>query len=176
MRKKEEKKNYKVTYTEGPHILFNKSLTKNDYVLLCKELNTKFNDYFKCKNDEYQFEPEAITEGGICFVNFPGKTSKMYKSMRHSLYEREYNPLVTFRNNFKWPIIDPNVMDIWDEDYSELIGKGYYGFTFLKAFYGAPVWTLDEINLFQQVMKKYGVKLTHLPRKTDLSSEAGKYM
>lgn len=92
---------------------------------------------------------------------FPGKEDKMYKTMRHHLRTKDYQSIRS------WPSIDKNVMTQWKNNPVILIPSGCYAGTKLKAFNGAPVWTVEEINLFCEIVAKYGIKCTKLPKKGD---------
>lgn len=58
----------------------------------CRALTQRFNDHFQ--STAYSFEPEAITEGGILFANWPDRVDG-YKSI-----------IIRFGGH-KWPRITP---------------------------------------------------------------------
>lgn len=163
-------KDYKVTYTEGPRLGFNQPLTKGDYHSICEELSNRFNKTFSNgEEDSYIFQPEPITEGGIVMVQFPGKKDQMYKSIRHHIRTESFA-------NVDWPFIDEKtVMDSWYKNNTIIIPSKTNASTRLKAFYGAPVWTIDELNIIKSVLIKNGIKVTHMPKKNTLSQDANEY-
>ena len=78
----------------------------------------------------YAMEPEAICEGGVRFTRWPGKTADdgAYKSVR-------------FSGLHKWPLLTDDVSDAT----SILVEDGTRLDFFLKALYGAPPFTVDEL-------------------------------
>ena len=161
------KKDYNVTYTNGPLLYFNKDLSKKDYIEICNKLNHQFEETFQ--NKEYVFQPEPVSEGGLEMVKFPGKKESMYKSLRHPLRTKEHD-----EPEYKSQIITQNVMTEWLNDETIIIHQGLYSDTTLKAFYGAPIWTLEEIKIICNVLSDYGVHSSELPKKEDLSRAASK--
>jgi hypothetical protein len=68
---------------------------------------------------------------------------------------------------YKWPAIEPGVtLKEWENDATIIhdctdrysMKKKEWN-TFLKAFYGAPCWTLQELNAFSAVLKNHGFHL-----------------
>lgn len=161
-------KYFDVTYCSGPKLKFTKDITKEIYIEICEDLSATFAEKF---GGEYIFEPESITEGGIILVQFPGKQNKMYKTMRHHLTSKNYE------RNVRWPWIDKkNVMEDWRDDSGILIPINTLSDTFLKAFHGAPTWTVDEIKLMCEVFTQYQIKCTRLPKKNELRSDSSGFL
>ena len=137
------------TYTSGFTLKPTRDITKNDLYNICYDLNKYF-------STDYSFIPEPITEGGILFLKHPNKynTNRAYKSMRFSSQS----------GRIRWPCIDEdNVMNEW-KDNNDIIFKKYMRNdsntkigTFLKAFCGADVWTLEELKIFNRVFEKHGI-------------------
>ena len=77
----------------------------------------------------YAIEPEAICEGGVRFACWPGKADDdSYKSMRfHGLYG--------------WPLLNGNACDA-----TPLHVEDARLDFFLKAYYGAPPFTVSELE------------------------------
>ena len=166
------------TYTSGYDLTVTRDITCNDISLMCTDLDAKFNDHFG--SHEYRFVPEAITEGGILMWKWPGKKEdgkSMYKTMR-----------ITFRKG--WPWIYHNndcCVEKWlgddtviRRDQTDLhLGPGIPLFprensrpinTFLKAFHGAPSWTVEELQLFEACFAKIGmVRKGRYPKKSSLT-------
>lgn len=132
-----------------------KDMTKKDFIIFIDELNETFGEGWK-------FDLEPITEGGIVVTEWPGKTKDMYKSMRFSRHSMNKD----LRND--WPIVrhtgyreewmksdsvifkqDPR--DSQPRTLDECIG------TNLKAFFGAPAWTKDELRKVEKVFDKFNV-------------------
>ena len=77
----------------------------------------------------YVLEPEGISEGGVVFASWPGKKDRgAYKSVR-------------FHGLRNWPFLQ----DTSDDTPIELDGSRTHLDFFLKAFYGAPPFTVHEL-------------------------------
>jgi hypothetical protein len=168
---------YRVTYTEGPHLKFNRELTKRDYIALCESLSRTFNETFRVTDPvaKYVFHPDSVTEGGFFLFNFPDKRGEMYKCMRHHLYAPTKGGAPPPPS---WPFIEDQetVTHDWTQASDQtLVPQATVAYTTLKAFYGAPVWTLQELNICKMVLARYDVKLTRMPKKQDLSRDRSLY-
>ncbi len=166
------------TYTSGYDLTATQDITCNDIALMCMDLDAKFNDHFH--SDQYRFVPEAITEGGILMWKWPGKKEdgkSMYKTMR-----------IFFRNGWPWIRHDKDCcVEKWLGDGTVIrrdqtnlhLGPGIPLFphqnslpinTFLKAFHGAPSWTVEELQLFEACLAKIGlVRKGRYPKKSSLT-------
>ena len=137
------------TCTSGYEIKSIRDVTTKDICKLCENLQKSFNEYYN--TDQYKFEPEPITEGGIIFKNFPNKTIGMYKTIRIRLGSSN-NP------NNEWPRIENNTLIKWNnESEKKIINNKSEIHTFLKAFYDAPAWTIDELKIFETCFKNIGL-------------------
>ena len=95
-------------------------------------------------DQDFVFEPEGITEGGILFRDWPGKKDREYKSMRLNI-----------------------------ENYPFIVGgqvpQGIYlrfrpgSSTFLKALYGAPTWTVEELRIWTECFAEMGIQCFKTP-------------
>ena len=161
----------RVTYTEGPVLRFKRLLDESMYVMIANELSAAFTLEFgpKFGDNDYRFEPEPITEGGFVMTHFPGKTGEMYKSLRHHLRNPKTMRQIT------WPYVPDNVMDAWELSDREITSAGAMADTTLKAFYGAPLWTIAELRLIQKVFARFGINCTHFPSKKSLSSPGSQW-
>lgn len=145
------------TYTSGYYLILSRDITNKDIASICRDLNTAFNvDGIT----EYAFAPEPISEGGIEMVSWPGKTGDEYKTMR-----------IHFSSCGNWPFIERNnAVEFMDNLETQVIGlkttnmrnKGRLApgnpiSTCLKAFDGAPVWTVEELDIFAKVFEQYGI-------------------
>ena len=129
-------------YTLGTKANF----TNHDLLQLCQFLNRKFND--KYETDEYSFLPERITEGGIIWDQYPKKEG--YKTMR------------IFFNNY--PFVDELYKEetILIHDQCRKIptnSKNTALWTRYKAFQGAPLWTQEELILFNECFEEIGLEI-----------------
>ena len=126
-------KSSRATYKEGPK--YNASpdgFIFEDVVKTCAKLEELMPG---CK-----FAPEAIREGGIEMIDWPGKT-KGYKSIRLGI------------ENWPW-LTDgtPNVSGVKLEQRYKNLPEGQFA-TYLKAFDGAPGWKKDEIDTVRRCME-----------------------
>lgn len=146
----------KQTYTTGLTLKTEKIITKKDIIYMCNLLNSK---------DEYvnlcTFEPECITEGGIVF-KFNDKTNdKWYKTVR----------LCVYAGKGKWYWVNENVMAEWSEN-NDVIFYNNKKFTIvLKSFNGAPLFTLEELKLWEDCFNQIGIiRVGKYPSKKSLIS------
>jgi hypothetical protein len=152
----------------GPRFTLLQSVTTHDMLTIVNMLSAAF-------GPQYTLKLESITEGGIIFTNWPGKSSTVrnsytysptgYKSFRINVLNNGYWGLV---NEEKWKN-DPSKI-IWNvplrltnpvrgiRRLKRLEVKGYF---FLKAYDGAPDWTQAEVDVFVRVFEVYGFKCTH---------------
>ena len=87
----------------------------------------------------YSFSPEKISEGGVEITNWPGKTSeRAFKTFR----------LLSTRN---YPWVDDSTPD--DSIFTMPHGDKRYFNVKLKAFYGAPPFTTDEMMAFRNAFE-----------------------
>lgn len=148
------------TYSSGLTFKTEQSITKNDIITMCNLLNDR---------DEYSsqlctFEPEPITEGGIVF-KFKNN-SEWYKSVRFIKSD-----VIMFSKDYhQWDWINANVMAEWLENYDVVFNKGYKFDTCIYSFHGAPVFTLDELKIWEECFNQIGVKkVGKYPSKKKLS-------
>lgn len=120
------------TYTNGPKFLVTHNVTKGDMVNIINELNEIFKPI--------TFEPEPITEGGLIWKGVWG-----FKTIRLC--------------NGTWPHVYPDWRSTWPHNDEVIFHEGNVHCTTLKAFYGAPKWTMEEIDKFSTIFSKYGLKL-----------------
>lgn len=132
-----EKERIKSTYTNGITFKTTKSITKKDMITLCDLLKVKF------PNDS--FEPEAIIEGGIKYKYEDNR----YKSVRLCAH---YNS-----SRGEWPRINDNVMSEWKNNDDIIFPEENTFSTYLKSFHGAPVFTLDELKIWEKCFNEIGI-------------------
>lgn len=141
------------TYTQGISFKCNNCITKNDIITVCNLLNEQ-NEYLNL----CEFQPEGTSKGGILFIY--KDDNRWYKSVRFSNY-----------TNGKWYWIDKNVMTEWNNNSDIIFEKDTRFDTFLKSFYGAPLFTLEELKIFEYCFKQVGIiKVGRYPSKKSLTS------
>lgn len=116
------------TYCPGPRFSVTEPITTRNIGTIIEVLTSVF-------GEGYEFQPEPISEGGIIMTKWPGKEG--FKTIRFNFGRQ---------TNSKWPWVTDGAFagttTIWDK-----VGlEKYKGGTYLKAFYGAPVWTPEEVQ------------------------------
>lgn len=145
------------TYCSGFSLIAFKNISKQTFVEMLNDLQNEFNEYYN--TNEYSFNPECISEGGIIFNNFNNK--EKYKTMR-LYFESDRG-----RENL-YGYISNNIKDKWITDESVLINECDKLGTYLKSFRGAPKWTNDELKIFQKCFGKVGLFIDDLPHEKEL--------
>ncbi len=144
------------TYVNGYRLKALRDITTHDFVKLCQLLKEQFANHDS--KVDHSFVPERITEGGILFIKYPGKSSGAYKSMRlrATMQEKGYDVVRTV----KWPMIQTDQLAIWsgEAEVKTLYPKGTQIQTFLKAFYEVPAWTRAELRIFEACFNEIGLK------------------
>lgn len=146
------------TYNYGPSLEIQKDLTKNDYIKLCNQLSKELSEH---ANKNLIVKPEAISEGGFLIIDQNNPIH--YKTMRHHI-EKGKSKFVN-----KWPWISEKVMEDWNNNDEIIFYKGNICKTFLKAFHTAPVWTLEELNIFENRLSEFGIICKNIPKKSSLT-------
>lgn len=152
--------------------------TTRDIAQLCDAIGAKTDNTIKVR-------PEPITEGGLEFVDWPGKTERMFKTMRFCVLKGDYGwPRITEDTYEKWknPAIPEEVLFTPGEERTPTSSvlraprhkkrKACIEITFvLKAFHGAPCFTPSEISIVAQCLKNQGfTQHGRLPSKIKLIS------
>ena len=154
---------YRVTYCMGMiRTRFTSDLTKRDFVSLATDLGDAFTAVFNGRtivDNQYLFEPEPISDGGLVIRACPGWSHGMYKSLRLGFIQ--------------WPRVPADVMTTWEGDDTVVIVRGTKSGIGLKAFYRAPLWSQEELMVVKQVLARYGVLMTGMPSKNQLSQWSG---
>jgi hypothetical protein len=172
-----------------------KPITKGDLVSMCKDLNSKH------EATGIKFEPEPITEGGVVY-KFPDNSPHgEYKTIRMKFknpsfkYRKSFIPYdsvmhIVSHNYLKkkdllnmdgstkeggdWPLLPPNVMELWEGNNDIILENGLSIGTYLKAFHGAPVFTESELKIFCECAEKIGLNLdSKIPKDKELISYDG---
>ena len=71
------------TYCPGFEMRMTRDVTFGDIRRMCASLNATY-------AEGHEFEPEAISEGGIQWMMWPGKMPRMYKTMRLHTQNHKY--------------------------------------------------------------------------------------
>jgi len=143
-----------ITYSSSITLKTERIITKDDIITICKLLNNRVEYSNLC-----EFKPEGITEGGIVFNFKDSLHNKWYKTVR----------LCVNRGNSrgKWYWVNENVMSEWYENNDIIFDKNNKFNIFLKSFYGAPLFTLDELKIWEECFNQIGiVKVDNCPCKT----------
>ena len=152
-------------YTEGPYLSFPKGATRS---ATFRQLQDACAAAQAILGDGYLLQPEAITNGGFCFVDWPGKRVDAYKSVRFD-----------FEN---WPWLRDGVVD-GDANYIAEVAASTFGPvwgnqipTLLKAFYGAPVFTTTELQAVMSSLAScyQGCRIVKMPSNRALQRDFNK--
>ena len=126
------------TYSFG-YRLKSGELTTKKLATLCEQLEASF-------GPGYKIRPEPIVEGGIYFTDYPGKEPDHYKSMRFDL--RGY------------PCVSDTALDEWKKGPDRVLCQDVKGMpTKVRAFYGAPLWTLRELETVRDRLRDLGIEV-----------------
>lgn len=147
---------YNYGSSNGAGLFIYKDLTTHDIAKVCKDIS-------KTLGKGYCIIPEPISEGGLLWLNYPGKKAGEYKSMRLGCC-----------NGSNWPIITDwteTGADTWLNQPAEILSsvdvKYLFGkkvqpkklSIFFKAFYGAPVFTVHEISTIQDAFDNVNIPI-----------------
>lgn len=134
--------------------------TTKTIVKICDMLELEYRQMYGLEN--FKFEPEGITEGGIKWVDWPGKTKDMSKTLRLDF---------TFSHKPTWPWINPDTFQKWrdgkDEDLTDVLNEDWR--CFIKAFHYAPAWTPDDLRIWKRVFEANGFKVKKMARNCHLN-------
>jgi hypothetical protein len=143
------------TSAYGFDIHTTRAITRADFIAICEQLCDRLS---ASSGVEVVIRPEPISEGGLFFASYEDIHGP-YKSMRFS--SRDIRP--------SWPWINSEtVMTLWKEDQSIVFPSNAKIGTFLKAFKGAPQWTLEELRIIEDVFIDFGMICKKFPKKSEL--------
>jgi len=138
-------------------------ITTHLIVRVCTQLEKSF-------GEGYSFVPEAITEGGILMLSWPGCTKGQYKSIRFHRYRGTGSwPWLAhasdlIKNRHSWATKDAVI--IWSADTGPYAnGRKSQRLvlqTYLKAMYGAPCWTKAEVRKLADAFESEGFTCTRV--------------
>lgn len=165
------------TYTRGPAYYVTRSVTDKDLVEVCRLLGDAFCQRY---GRRYAFRPEAISEGGIEWLEWPGKQDDQYKSMRLRFHQYPQVDKINGPTELLLHCIPP------ETDHTiEAISKARLRrhcvaqrrmermqrsklASFLKAFGNAPAWTIEELDLFASCFGHVGILVKRVPKASSL--------
>lgn len=110
---------------------------------MCQLLNNRDEYYNLC-----EFQPKLITDGGILFKSKNNLDNKRYNSVRLS---------VKNESKVKWYWINYNCLSAWTGNNDIIFDKNIIFTSFLKSFYGAPLFTIDELEIWEECFNQIGV-------------------
>ena len=146
------------TYTSGLTLKTERIITKDDIITMCKLLNSK-----DAYSNLCEFQPEPISEGGIIF-KFNNLDNKWYKSVRLCVTKDE--------SKGKWYFINDNCLSEWTGNNDIIFDKNNIFTLFLKSFYGAPLFTIEELEIWEECFNQIGiVNVRKYPSKKSLKTK-----
>ena len=149
------------TYTTGLTLKTQRIITKDDIMTMCKLLNNK-DDY----SNLCEFQPEGISEGGILYKFKDNLDNKWYKSVRLCVGCGE--------STGKWYWVNDNYLSEWTGNNDIIFDKNNKFTLFLKSFKGAPVFTLEELKIWEDCFNEIGIiKVGKYPSKKSLTTKLG---
>ena len=141
-----------------------KDIIKNEIDIMCKLLNNRneyknicifepeniieskilLNSIYKCNYDSDEDEEEDnLIEGAIIYKFI--KNKEWYKTIRISIYSGDISELVWKYNNS---------MIEWSDNSDEVVNKNRNMKLFLKVSNGAPVFTEEELKIWEECYNK----------------------
>jgi len=144
-----------ITYIHGLTFKTKRIITKNDIITMCNLLNSRDEYSNLCK-----FEPENISEGGIVF-KFNDLEKNWYKSVRLCVGDNGS------RGQWYW-IYNLSLSD-WVGNNDMIFDKQNKFTIFLKSFNGAPVFTIEELKVWEECFSQIDIiKVGKFPSKKSL--------
>jgi hypothetical protein len=148
------------TYNDIYGVVY-ENFTTHHLAHLCTDLENEF-------GDGYILRPEPITEGGIVFNGYPDQKDQLsgqslqcgYKSFRFTGFpNRTYPYICNLENSTEYLLsIPPIVLCSPVMTKRNTVRKEKIRFV-LKAFRGAPIWTVEDLQKFKKCLNKYGIDL-----------------
>jgi len=129
------------TYTDCYKVKTQQNITKNDIITLCNLLNE--HPYYL---NVCTFLPEKRVDGGIGFKFKDNQT--FYKAVRFCILSDK---------DAKWYFIKDNVLSEWTENSDIVFNTNKKFVPLLKSFYGAPLFTIEELKIWEQCFNQIGI-------------------
>ena len=148
-------------YMDGPYLKFPKGAVRS---VTFQQLQDSCVSAQAELGDGYVLQPEAITEGGICFVDWPGKRGDGYKTVR---FINLGGPWPELRDGEVFGSVE-YIAKTATSTFGPERGNSLY--TLLKAFYGAPVFTTTELQAVMSSLASCyeGCKIVRMPSNSKL--------
>lgn len=122
-----------------------KIITKNDIIIMCNLLNGICEYSNVC-----EFIPDGITAGGILFKFNDNLDKKWYKSVRLCVNYRI--------SGGKWYWANENAVNEWSGNNDIIFQTNTKITVFLKSFHGAPLFTFNELKIWDECFKQIGIE------------------
>ena len=147
------------TYCAGPSLMTSeRRITSKTVVGIVLLLGKLFDE------EKYEFALEDATEAGIVWTKYPGQTKTSYKSFRFHFEAVEGGgwPPLTEERLERWlcpndAAAKPEVLWTFKDNRTDKEREAPIGASSLKAMYGAPPWTVREVNLFRNAFRQFGI-------------------
>ena len=148
------------TYCPGFRYELKRDITYDEFAKICAELTKEFGT---------TIAPEGISEGGLVFSDI------RYKTIRLSLPS-----CISGSKGYCWPWIKQDWRAQFVGNNEVLLKEDYYvrhrpytpwtppRRTWLKAFYDADYWTMEELMTVAGVLEKHDWVITDFPSEADL--------
>jgi hypothetical protein len=136
-----------------------------EHAILAKE-QEEFSQRLREKHTFLKEEEEERKEEG---ESRPGSDGP-YKTMRHWIHDKPFHQM----SPYPWPWFTCSVEELmtnWTKHGEGIafIPSGATSRTYLKAMYGAPAWTMDELRAMAAVLKKrFSIECTCFPKESHL--------
>lgn len=142
------------TNAEGPTLEFLKDMTKKDLVALHTLLSTKFTEFYSKNVTVGNCDSDA---GGLAFTS--GTTGN--KSMR---FRWAYSNRNKHKNYYNFQELK-GLFGAYEANSDDdiIVRKGTTLSTSLRSYDGAPIWTLDELEIFKDCLGEFAVCCTKMP-------------
>lgn len=135
------------TYQDGFTVTTD-CVTTKDIVDVCRHIEKTLGVGYMCL-------PEAITEGGIMIVTWPGLSQR---NIREGTLKTLRFRFLLHSDAGKWPCLNPlSVRDEWSSSPPKVIWESIAdGDTIIKALGDAPAWTVSELQAFKTAFEEQG--------------------
>jgi hypothetical protein len=146
------------TYANVFRVTTMRDVRRSDYAAMCARLGAA---------------PEPLGDGVLGFVRptFCGHGGGPCK-YAHVDFERLEDPSKSDRRvRYDWPWIRGDERQTWARDARVLIPRGHHATVLAVAIYGAPAWTLEEVQALAAAWRAVGAAVTGVPTALD----AGRY-
>jgi hypothetical protein len=128
----------------GPNLYIYYDLSKKNFITIC--------DLMGCT-------PEPISEGGFQYVGVTGlKTIRLQTDYPKPISRKNFMPTRTV-----WPWIGEKTYEEWRNSSETILSGNQIVTTTLNSFYGAPSFTLEELEKWKTVLAKYSIIVQSMP-------------